>query len=152
MMSTSRPSKPPQDGATQTHWSTTVPHTARSDRGLIHRSYNPSLHPELGISGCQTLYEAFRRGALLNPLGPCLGFRAMSTSGLSTPYIYASYSEIRARVDAIAAGLEVLELVEPPPDNEKLKMLGIYLPNCVEWILAEHAIFTLGGGAYRCHN
>lgn len=98
-------------------WSTEVPNTAKADRGNIHRSFDAGLHPELGLEGCRTLYESFRYGVSLNPLGPCLGFRAVSTNGLPTPYIYSSYTECLARVDAFAAGLEELELVAPNEDG-----------------------------------
>jgi long-chain acyl-CoA synthetase len=101
-------------------WSTVVSNTSRDDRGDIRRSGDPLRHPELGYKGCQTLYEGFRRGQALNPLGACLGFRAVSTSGLATPYIYSSYTEILARVDSFAAGLDTLNLVPPTEDNMTL--------------------------------
>ena len=140
-------------------WSTIVPHTDRpGERGCLRRSFNHRLHPELGVHGCRTLYETLRHGVAANPLGPCLGYRAISTTGFATPYIYQSYTEILARVEALAAGLEALDLVPPIPQDDPmllrnnsqatLKLLGIYIPNCVEWILAEHAIFTVGGGKH----
>ncbi|GKZ00101.1 hypothetical protein MPSEU_000963500 [Mayamaea pseudoterrestris] len=125
-------------------WSTIVPHTSRSDRGNIRRAWDPLVHPELGLHGCHTLYEGFRRGAKLHPLGPCMGFRAISTSGFATPYIYSSYTECLARVNAIAAGLDVLNLVQANEDDG-LKILGIYMKNCMEWVLSEHAAYTIGG-------
>eukprot|EP00592_Proboscia_alata_P007397 CAMPEP_0194357300 /NCGR_PEP_ID=MMETSP0174-20130528/4799_1 /TAXON_ID=216777 /ORGANISM="Proboscia alata, Strain PI-D3" /LENGTH=633 /DNA_ID=CAMNT_0039127253 /DNA_START=221 /DNA_END=2122 /DNA_ORIENTATION=- len=80
----------------------------------------------------------------MNPLGPCMGYRAVSTTdGAATPYIYSSYTEIVTRVDAIAAGLEKLGIVERNEDG--LLLLGIYLKNCVEWVLCEHAIYALSG-------
>ena len=40
-------------------------------------------------------------------MGPCLGFRATSSnSGFATPFVYASYGEVVARVEALAAGME----------------------------------------------
>jgi long-chain acyl-CoA synthetase len=123
--------------------STIVPNTNRANRGDIRRSANPLVHPELGLHGCRTMYEGFRRGCSLNPLGPCMGFRATSTTGFATPYIYCSYSECLARIDAFAAGLETLNLVERNPDN--MLVLGLYMKNCMEWVLAEHAIYALGG-------
>jgi long-chain acyl-CoA synthetase len=124
-------------------WSTVMPHTDRGDRGEIRRCFNPTVNPEMGLEGCRTMYEGFRYGATLNPLGPCLGFRAISNKGMATPYIYSSYSEVVARVDCFCAGLDTLHLVSPNPDN--MKLIGLYLPNCMEWVVAEHAIFSLGG-------
>lgn len=124
-------------------WSTVVPQTSTDTKGNIRRSFNPLVHPELGIQGARTLYESFRRGVALNPLGPCMGFRAVSTTGFATPYIYSSYSECAARINAFAAGLETLGLVKPTSDN--MMVLCLYLRNCMEWILAEQGIFALGG-------
>lgn len=124
-------------------WSTVMPHTDRNDRGEIRRCFNPTVHPELGYHGCRTMYEGLRYGAALNPLGPCLGFRAVSNTGMATPYIYSSYTEIVARVDCFCAGLDTLNLVPPNPD--RMRLIGLYLPNCIEWVVAEHAIFALRG-------
>ena len=101
-------------------WSTVVPNTSTKDRGDIRRCFDPLRNPELGYNGCQTLYEAFRRGQSLNPLGACLGFRAVSTNGMATPFIYSSYTEVLARVDAFAAGLDTLELVPKTADGMTL--------------------------------
>jgi long-chain acyl-CoA synthetase len=123
-------------------WSIVVPHTERDDRGAIRRCYNPLIHPSLGQDGVRTLYEGLRRGAMINPLGPCLGFRSISTNGFPTPFVYASYTEVVARVNAIAAGFDELDLLHPNPDG--MKIVCIYLKNCLEWILTEHAAYTIG--------
>lgn len=131
-------------------WSTVVPQTSTATRGNIRRSFNPLVHPELGIRGARTLYESFRRGVASNPLGPCMGFRAVSTTGFATPYIYSSYSECVARINAFAAGLETLGLVKPTSDH--LMVLCLYMKNCVEWILAEQGIFALGGATVALYD
>lgn len=124
-------------------WSTILPNTETVSSTAIRRSFDPSDVPRLGQQGCQTLYEALRRGASINAMGPCLGFRAVSTTGQATPFIYSSYTEVVARVDAIAAGLDTMNLVLPNEDG--LKLLGIYMKNCMEWTISEHAIYCLGG-------
>ena len=98
-------------------WSTIVPDTSRADRGDIRRSGDPTKHPELGVDGCRTLYEAFRYGQEINPMGPCMGFRAVSTNGFATPFIYSSYTECLARANAFGAGLERLKLVQKNEDG-----------------------------------
>lgn len=128
-------------GEDQPQWSTVVPNTARDDRGDIRRCFDPTLNPQLGYHGCLTLYESIRHGASVNPLGPCLGFRAVSTSGFATPYIYSSYTECLARIDAFAAGLDTLGLVEP--NSENMSTLALYLRNCMEWIFAEYAAYSI---------
>jgi long-chain acyl-CoA synthetase len=98
-------------------WSTVVPQTSRADRGDIRRAADPSVNPQLGVNGCRTLYEAFRYGQAINPMGPCMGFRAVSTNGFATPFIYSSYTECLARIDCFGAGLERLNLVQKNEDG-----------------------------------
>ena len=124
--------------------STIVPQTSRpNERGNIRRGIK-GKNPELGYKGCRTLYEGFRYGHSLNPLGACLGFRAISTNGLATPYIYSSYTEVLARVNAFAAGLETLNLV-PPTQEDGMVLLGLYMKNCMEWFIGEQAVFCVAG-------
>ena len=94
-----------------------LPNTATPSTTAIHRCSDREYNPCLGIHGCQTLYEVLRRGAEINPLGPCMGFRAVSTTGFATPFVYSSYTEIVARVDSIAAGLEDLDLLKKNEDG-----------------------------------
>lgn len=111
--------------------------------GEIRRCWDPDVVPVLGhMGGSRTLYEAFRHGAQVNPLGPCMGFRAVSTSGLATPFIYSSYSECLARVNALSAGLDELNLLN---DKSDYKCIGLYMKNCMEWLLSEHAAYSIGG-------
>jgi len=125
--------------------STIVPQTSRkNERGDIRRGAK-GTHPELGYKGCRTLYEGFRLGHEVNPLGACLGFRAISTNGLATPYIYSSYTEVLARVNAFAAGLDTLNLVPPVEDDDNMVLLGLYMKNNMEWFIAEQAIFCVSG-------
>lgn len=123
-------------------WSTVVPHTSRDDRGEIRRA-GAAVHPQLGIEGCRTLYEAFRYGQSINPMGPCMGFRAVSTNGFATPFVYSSYTECLARINAFGAGLERLKLVQKNEDG--IMVIAMYMKNCMEFIIAEQGIYCLGG-------
>jgi Long-chain acyl-CoA synthetases (AMP-forming) len=131
-------------------WSMALANTATHNSTPIHRNFNPESCPSLGYMGCQTLYEALRRGAAVNPLGPCLGFRAVSINGQATPFIYSSYTEVLSRVNALAAGLDAMNLVLPNEDG--LKLLGIYMKNCMEWTIAEHAVYSIGGATVPCYD
>ena len=68
-----------------------------------------------------------------------------SNTGFATPYVYASYGECVARVDALAAGLENGGENVLDRNDDGMLLLGLYMKNCPEWILAEHAIYCLGG-------
>ena len=98
----------------------TVIASSTEGRTPIRRSANPLASPELAYEGCYTLYECLRRGRDISPLGPCLGYRAVSTSGFATPYVYSCYTEIVARVDAVAAGLEKMKLLTERNDTGML--------------------------------
>jgi len=133
-------------------WSVEIPSTSRppshtaGGRGNIRRSHDPLSSPTLGANGVRTLYEAFRRGRDINPLGPCLGYRATSSnSGFATPYVYGSYGECVARVDALAAGLEKGGENLLDRNDDGMLLLGIYMKNCMEWIFSEQAVYCLGG-------
>jgi long-chain acyl-CoA synthetase len=138
----------------QHQWSSVVPDSSTKDRGEIRRYGDVTRHPELGFEGCRTLYEAFRRGQQLNPLGACLGFRAISTNGMATPFIYSSYTEILARVNCFAAGLDALTLVPPTAEQgeDSMVLIGLYMKNCMEWFIAEQGIFCLSGATGECRN
>ena len=123
-------------------WSRVVANTARQDRGDIHRCFDPNIHSQslISVYGCRTLYEGFRRGVRVNGHGPCLGkFDASSSC-----YIYQSYSACNQRVNAFAAGLEILSLMQSIEDNN-MSVLGLFLKNCIEWVLAEYAVYSIGG-------
>jgi long-chain acyl-CoA synthetase len=124
-------------------WSTPVPSSKKPGRTAVHRPPDPLATPTLGAYGVRTLYESIRRGRDLNPLGPCLGYRATSTNGWATPFVYSSYGETVARVDALAAGMQKLGLLDKNEDG--MLLLGIYMKNSPEWLLSEHAIYCLGG-------
>ena len=124
-------------------WSTPLP-TSKPNRTPIHRSHDPLATPTLGSNGVRTLYESLRRGRDINPLGPCLGYGATSTTGYATPYVYSSYGETVSRVDCISAGLCHLKLIVRNVHDD-MALLGVYMKNCPEWLLVEHAIYGLGG-------
>jgi hypothetical protein len=94
-------------------------------RTAVRRSANPSASPELAYKGCYSLYECIRRGKAIAPMGPCLGYRAVSTSGAATPYVYCNYTEIVARIDAIAAGLQRLHLLTERNDSGMLLVIYV---------------------------
>lgn len=121
-------------------WTHVVPNSSTENRGEIRRSGRTQVGPVLNYYGCQTLYEMFRRGHALNPLGPCLGFRAVSTDGTPTPFIYSSYSEVLARVDSFAAGLDTLNLVLPTDDNMTLVRLFEMIHHIIPCILLDFIV------------
>eukprot|EP00934_Nitzschia_sp_Nitz4_P001642 Nitzschia sp. Nitz4//scaffold355_size15944//9595//11783//NITZ4_008867-RA/size15944-processed-gene-0.17-mRNA-1//1//CDS//3329548948//1642//frame0 len=125
------------------NYSVVVPNTSTESHGVIHRHFDPLRGPELHYYGCQTLYEAFRRGVSLNPLGPCLGYRPVKDDGAAGPYVYFTYSEVLTRINAFCAGLDSMGLVSRNSDD--MLLLGVFMKNCPEWLIAEHGIYSIGG-------
>lgn len=111
-------------------WSIEVAHTLKSDRGNIRRSSDPFASPKIAHEGCYTLYEALRRGLELNPMGPCLGFRAISSTGFPTPFIFSSYTEVVSRVDSFAAGLDRMQLIST--NDTGMKLVSFVVTYCFE--------------------
>ena len=119
------------ENAHHLQWATELLNTATPVSTSIYRSFDPACSPQLGYEGCQTLYEALRHGLAVNPFGPCLGFRAVSTTGNATPFVYSSYTEVVARVDAIAAGLDDLNLLKKNEDGLAMVSERIYFDNAL---------------------
>jgi len=121
-------------------------------RGIIRRSVaDPDAGPRLSLDGCHTLYESLRRGAAESTShGPCLGYRAVSLVGdrggaTATPYVYSTYGEVLVRVDNVSAGLAERGLVSPTEDGvARFDAVGLYLANCPEWTIVEHACYAIG--------
>mmetsp|Transcript_16448 Transcript_16448/g.32685 ORF Transcript_16448/g.32685 Transcript_16448/m.32685 type:complete len:690 (+) Transcript_16448:36-2105(+) len=131
--------------------SAAIPNTGTPSRSLIRRSVaHPDAGPRLSLDGCHTLYECLRRGAVESTLhGPCLGYRAVPLANggdaVATPYVYSTYGEVLTRVDNLSAGLAERGLVSYAVDGTtKFGAVGLYLKNCPEWVIVEHACYSVG--------
>ena len=102
---------------TPNQWSIALPHTETSTTTAIRRGIDQDANIVSSISpplkdGCQTLYEAIRRGLQLNPQGNCLGFYSTSNEEEGgSCFVYWNYQQVVDKIDAIAAGLKNLELM-----------------------------------------
>jgi fatty-acyl-CoA synthase len=81
--------------------------------------------PLLGL----TVGAAFERAASRWPKRPALAVRHQN--------IHWSYAELKAKVDAFAAGLVALGL-------EPGERIGVWAPNCAEWVIAQFATAKAG--------
>ena len=105
----------------------------------------PSRHavdanPELGVSGCVTLYELFRRTCAEHAEKPAVGWRPLDAAGEAGPFKWLTYKELRDRADAFGAGVEALGLCSANEDG--MRLLGFYAKNRLEWNLAEQGCYS----------
>lgn len=75
-----------------------------------------------------TVYEGFLRGMSVSDNGPCLG----TWDKNSMQYTWLTYSQVHERATHIGAGLVALGC-EPSQKT----FIGIYGPNCTEWVLSD---------------
>eukprot|EP00618_Florenciella_parvula_P031532 CAMPEP_0119467888 /NCGR_PEP_ID=MMETSP1344-20130328/1878_1 /TAXON_ID=236787 /ORGANISM="Florenciella parvula, Strain CCMP2471" /LENGTH=682 /DNA_ID=CAMNT_0007500301 /DNA_START=61 /DNA_END=2109 /DNA_ORIENTATION=+ len=120
-----------------------VPNTVDATSGPIRRNAINST-PQLAVDGARTVYEAFRRGATINPDGACLGWRPIDSEGVAGPYVFMSYDETTARIDALATSMGRRNMLPPSEETEGMKLLAVYAKNRPEWVIAEHACYALG--------
>uniref|UniRef100_A0A060SX12 ARAD1A09768p n=1 Tax=Blastobotrys adeninivorans TaxID=409370 RepID=A0A060SX12_BLAAD len=101
-----------------------------------------SMHPSV-----RTMYDAFKVVLSKFPNRDCLGERVYdeSTKSWAKKYKYYTYSEIAQRRTDFAAGLvrvvaQNCNGLTPSPNSKYI--VGIYGPNCVNWIVADLACQT----------
>lgn len=87
-------------------------------------------------------WDLFQIGKKLNPKGPCLGKRKHLPNGEQSKYEWLSYDEVESM--AISLGSALVDLIpitsyENECQPDKLKLLGIFSKNCIEWFVCDHA-------------
>ena len=143
-----------------------VPHSEQNASGAIHRSIRRDLVGLTALDGCYTLFETFVAAVRRYPGSPCLGERvkssinatmnsssSSSSSGSGGRFVFESFLDIAAKVTKLGAGLEYMDCFKSQYDGGKgsssggddmrnIKLVGLYMKNCKEWIVAENACYT----------
>ncbi|GMH96440.1 hypothetical protein TrST_g14202 [Triparma strigata] len=93
------------------------------------------------LRGSETCYATFQDGVSSFPKNNCLG------SILADPAVsdkasisWQTYEEVAKSVRNLASHLSSHDLV--PPDDEGLRLLGIFMANSSDWIVAEQAAYS----------
>jgi len=84
-----------------------------------------------------TLFELFTRSVEKFPNNPCLGSRTMTDKGAG-PFVFKTYKEVGEEVVNLASGLRAIG-VEPK------QRVGVFGPNCAQWMVAMQACNRLSG-------
>jgi long-chain acyl-CoA synthetase len=109
-----------------------------------------------GGGSVRTMYECFVWGARRNPRGKCLGYRG-GPANAPGPFQWITYERALSRAHAIGRGLLIAGCcVSQPaaPENDPRAtqhfnslpggcMVGLFSKNRPEWVLAEHACFSM---------
>eukprot|EP00026_Physarum_polycephalum_P003342 Phypoly_transcript_03352.p1 GENE.Phypoly_transcript_03352~~Phypoly_transcript_03352.p1 ORF type:complete len:670 (+),score=80.49 Phypoly_transcript_03352:232-2241(+) len=98
----------------------------------------------------KTVYEGFETGCRLKPNGPCLGHRELNpVTNKWGPFIWETYSDIRARRDHFGSGLMHLYKDVAKGTKETQFSVGIIAVNRKEWALTDlacqaHSLIAIG--------
>ncbi|KAI9005165.1 hypothetical protein DFJ74DRAFT_693035 [Hyaloraphidium curvatum] len=102
----------------------------------------PMAFPPPDERNVTSAVELFRRGLRhAGPDAPCLGQRLPAPDGKPGPFSFQSYAEIDKRFAHVAAALGALTGLEPHSDDS---IIGIFMNNCVEWILTDYGAAYAG--------
>eukprot|EP00667_Euglena_gracilis_P005469 EG_transcript_5509 len=102
--------------------------------------------------GVATCYEAMQAGARKNPNGPCFGTRRITGANpkgqpIAGEYVWQTYTEVNSRIADFGSGLLALGLIPEVPgikETGPLRLLGLFMKNRAEWVIAEHGCFRQG--------
>jgi hypothetical protein len=138
-----------------------VPDSAIGPLGPIHRSIYTDLVGRTALDGCFTLHETFQTAAKRFEQSPCLGERARSSIPASilpasTPssapslgrFLFESYADVATKVAQLGSGMDYLDCLRSQYSGDKdgnmkgVKLVGLYMKNCKEWIVAENACYS----------
>ncbi|GMH58817.1 hypothetical protein TL16_g02692 [Triparma laevis f. inornata] len=93
------------------------------------------------LRGSTTCYATFQDGVKNFPNNNCLGSILQDPAVSDTPSIsYQTYAEVQKSVRNLSSHLTSLDLT--PPDDDGLRLLGIFMSNSADWIVAEQAAYS----------
>ncbi|EER06432.1 Long-chain-fatty-acid--CoA ligase, putative [Perkinsus marinus ATCC 50983] len=112
--------------------------------GPIYRNVDAAEGNLSVIDGDESLdssFAIFRKAAEKYADQPCHGTRPRLDDGSVGPYEWQTYKEVYDRILNFGRGLEHLNLLSKSGDGS-MRVIGIYMKNRSEWIIAEQGAFT----------
>ncbi|KAK1441718.1 long-chain-fatty-acid-CoA ligase [Babesia gibsoni] len=95
----------------------------------------------------KTMWEFFQAGLKRNPDAPCIGKRMKNEDGSLGAYQFMTFKEVEDAAKLLGSSLAQLPIAPQPSDHpvvKDIKMVGLFLPNCVEWVLMEQGCNAYG--------
>ncbi|KAF4654170.1 hypothetical protein FOL47_010108 [Perkinsus chesapeaki] len=93
------------------------------------------------IDGDETLTTSaavFKKAAERYPDRPCHGTRPLLDDGVG-PFEWQTYKDVYNRIVNFGRGIEELNLLS---DDGSMRLIGLYMKNRSEWVIAEQGAFT----------
>ncbi|KAF4654168.1 hypothetical protein FOL47_010106 [Perkinsus chesapeaki] len=92
-----------------------------------------------GEDGIVTSFDVFRDAAERYPDRPCHGTRPLLDDGGVGPFEWQTYKDVYNRIVNFGRGIEELNLLS---DDGSMRLIGLYMKNRSEWVIAEQGAFT----------
>ncbi|AFZ80856.1 long-chain-fatty-acid CoA ligase, putative [Theileria equi strain WA] len=93
-------------------------------------------------------WDVFQHGLRSGPDSPCFGHRVRNKDGTLGDYVFKTYKEIEAMVQQVGSGVLGLakfdDSVVEAPGPVSAKLLGVYSPNTIEWLVTEQVCNAFG--------
>ncbi|GBE62125.1 long-chain fatty acid [Babesia ovata] len=94
-----------------------------------------------------TMWDVFQHGLKINPDAPCIGKREVKPDGSLGAYRFMTYKEVETKALVIGSALHQLPIEEQPSCHPKVKdskMVGVFVTNCIEWLILEQSCNAYG--------
>ncbi|KAF4663713.1 hypothetical protein FOL47_005582, partial [Perkinsus chesapeaki] len=85
-----------------------------------------------------TSFDVLKRAAERYPDRPCHGTRPLLDDGVG-PFEWQTYKDVYNRIVNFGRGIEELNLLS---DDGSMRLIGLYMKNRSEWVIAEQGAFT----------
>ncbi|EDO05694.1 AMP-binding enzyme family protein [Babesia bovis T2Bo] len=120
-----------------------VPDTAQTGYSPIYRNAAvDTIKTALDYGNFHNMWDVFQHGLKKNPDAPCIGKRAVNPDGTRGAYSFMTYKQVETFALLIGSALSQL-LIEPQisedPTVKDARMVGLFVPNCLEWLILEQA-------------
>ncbi|GFE55346.1 fatty acyl- synthetase 3 [Babesia ovis] len=117
--------------------------TAESGFSAIYRSsVAETVKTAMDYGNFNNMWDVFQHGLQMNPDAPCIGKRDVNADGSLGSYRFMTYKQVEASAILIGSALaQILDLPQAmeDPTIKEARMIGIFVANCIEWLILEQA-------------
>ncbi|KAF0683778.1 Aste57867_24162 [Aphanomyces stellatus] len=100
---------------------------------------------------CTDMLAYLQRSVARTPSNDFLGYRPKDANGQVGPYAWITYDQVYRRIQSLAAAMLRLDMLAPTPDGGE-RILGIFMKNRPEWLIAQYAAMYAGGFAVALYD
>lgn len=129
-------------------YSVKIPGTEEEGYSAIYRNPDSeTLKDASNYSNIHNMWDLFQAGLDRNPDAPCIGKRVKRPDGSLGEYDFLSYREVEQAAINVGSALAQFPIVIHPvnhPVVKDSKMVGIFVGNCIEWVILEQGCNAYG--------